>query len=175
MFLSVWDADQAAEISYGFSLDLRLVKLVPVYYCFYIKNEFLNCTMWPVGTMEHLVLLVVSCCTKCEDTWSGKCLGWMYLLFVLWPEECLSGEGWDRSLKSSVDHFLVLYSNVPRLRLVSINVTDPGCLERKSPIMKRAALCWIFLIFLCPMSDPDGMYLGTNSKTVYWTSAYISS
>ena len=35
MLLSVWVADQAAEISYGFSLDLWLVKLVPVnYYLF---------------------------------------------------------------------------------------------------------------------------------------------
>ena len=37
MLLSVWAPDQAAEISYGFSLDLRLVKLVPVNYCFYKK------------------------------------------------------------------------------------------------------------------------------------------
>ena len=37
MLLSVWAADQAAEISYGFSLDLRLIKLVPVNYCFYKK------------------------------------------------------------------------------------------------------------------------------------------
>ena len=30
-----------------------------------------------VGIIEHLVLLVVSCWTKFEDTWSGKCLGLM--------------------------------------------------------------------------------------------------
>jgi len=36
-------------------------------------NEFLNCSMWAVGTMKYLVLLVVSC-TTFEDTWSGKCL-----------------------------------------------------------------------------------------------------
>ena len=35
MLLNVLAADQAAEISYGFSLDLRLDKLVPVNYCFY--------------------------------------------------------------------------------------------------------------------------------------------
>ena len=34
MLLSVSAADQAAEILYAFSLDLRLVKLVPVNYCF---------------------------------------------------------------------------------------------------------------------------------------------
>ena len=46
---------------------------------------------------------VVGCWTKCEDTWSGKCLGRMCLLFVfLGPEECFSGECWDRSLNSSV-------------------------------------------------------------------------
>ena len=33
--------------------------------------------------MKHMVLLVVSCCTKFEDTWSGKCLGWMNLLFIV--------------------------------------------------------------------------------------------
>ena len=32
-----------------------------------------------VGTIEHLVLLVVSCWTKFADTWSGKCLGLMCL------------------------------------------------------------------------------------------------
>ena len=63
-----------AEISYGFSLNLRLVKLVPVNYCFY-KKEFLNCSVWAVGTMKHLVLVVVSCCTKVDDIWLGKCLG----------------------------------------------------------------------------------------------------
>ena len=30
-----------------------------------------------VGIIEHLVLLVVSCWTTFEDTWSGKCLGLM--------------------------------------------------------------------------------------------------
>ena len=42
---------------------------------FYTRNEFLNCSLWAVGTMKHLVLLVVSCWTNFEDTWSGKCLG----------------------------------------------------------------------------------------------------
>ena len=32
------------------------------------KKEFLNCSVWAVGTMKRLVLLVVSCCTKFEDT-----------------------------------------------------------------------------------------------------------
>ena len=32
-----------------------------------------------VGTIEYLVLLVVSCWTKFADTWSGKCLGLMCL------------------------------------------------------------------------------------------------
>ena len=41
----------------------------------FTKNEFLNCSVWAVGTVKHLVLLVVSCCTKFEDSWSGKCLG----------------------------------------------------------------------------------------------------
>ena len=37
MLSSVWATDQVTEISYGFNLDLRLVKLVPVNYCFYQK------------------------------------------------------------------------------------------------------------------------------------------
>ena len=41
----------------------------------FTKNEFLNCSVLAVGTMTHLVLLVVSCWTKFEDTWYGKCLG----------------------------------------------------------------------------------------------------
>ena len=48
----------------------------------FTKNEFLNCSVWAVGTIKHLVLLVISCWTKFEDTWSGKCLGLMYLLFL---------------------------------------------------------------------------------------------
>ena len=71
----------------------------------FTKNEFLNCSVWAVGTIKHLVLLVVSCWTTFEDTWSGKCLGLMCLLFVLGPEECFSGEGWDRSSNSSVHTF----------------------------------------------------------------------
>ena len=50
----------------------------------------------------------------------------------LGPEECFSGEGWDRSLNSSV-HSLSshrLCSNMSRSRLVSMVVTHPGCLER---------------------------------------------
>ena len=41
MLVTIWAADQAAEISYGFSLDLRLVKLVPVNYCFYNNNKLI--------------------------------------------------------------------------------------------------------------------------------------
>ena len=33
---------------------------------FFTKNEFLNCSVWAVGTVKHLVLLVVSC-------WSQLC------------------------------------------------------------------------------------------------------
>ena len=44
MLLGVWAANQATEISYGFSLDLQLVKLVPVNYCFYTK-QIVQCTM----------------------------------------------------------------------------------------------------------------------------------
>ena len=40
----------------------------------FTKNEFLNCSVWAVGTMKTLELLVASC-TKFENTWSGKCLG----------------------------------------------------------------------------------------------------
>ena len=35
MLLSVVAANWATEISYGFSLDLQLIKLVPINYCFY--------------------------------------------------------------------------------------------------------------------------------------------
>ena len=53
MLLSVWATDQAAEITYGFTLELRLVLLVPVNYCFY-KKEFLNCSFAPkLPTMEN--------------------------------------------------------------------------------------------------------------------------
>ena len=44
MLLGVSAADQAAEISHGFSLDLRLVKFIQVNYCFYKK--FLNYSMF---------------------------------------------------------------------------------------------------------------------------------
>ena len=51
------------------------------------------------------------------------------------PEECFSGEGWDRSLNSSVHKFYsLLWSrrllSVLRLRLMSMVVTDPGCLQQ---------------------------------------------
>ena len=46
------------------------------------QNEFLNCSVCAVGTMKHLVLLVVSCRKINEDTWSGKCSGCMNISFV---------------------------------------------------------------------------------------------
>ena len=81
------------------------------------------------------MLLVVSCWTKFEDTWSGKYLGLMCLLFVFWGRKNVSVE------RAGIDPLTVLYmnfslwsrrllSNVSRLRLVSMVVTDPGCLER---------------------------------------------
>ena len=86
--------------------------------------------MWAVGTIKHLVLLVVSCWTKFEDTWSGKCLGLMCLLFVFWGRKNVSVG------RAGIDPLTVLYincslwsrrllSNVSRLRLVSMVVTDP--------------------------------------------------
>ena len=74
MLLSVWTADQAAEISYGLSLDLQLVKLIPVNYCFYTHKQI---KLFSVGCRDYETSGVVGCsyCTKFEDTWSGKCLG----------------------------------------------------------------------------------------------------
>ena len=88
-----------------------------------------------MGTIKHLVLLVVSCWTKFEDTWSGKCLGLMCLLFVFCGRKNVSVG------RVGIDTLTVLYMNfslwsrrllynVSRLRLVSMVVTDPGCLER---------------------------------------------
>ena len=87
-----------------------------------------------MGTIKHLVLLVVSCWTTFEDTWSGKCLGLMCLLFVFWGRKNVSVG------RAGIDPLTVLYinvclwsrrllSNVSKLRLVSMVVTDPGCLE----------------------------------------------
>ena len=101
----------------------------------FTKNEFLNCSVWAVGTIKYLVLLVVSCWTKFEDTWSRKCLGLMCLLFVFWGRKNVSV--W----RAGIDPLTVMYincslwshrllSNVSRLRLVSMVVTDPGCLEQ---------------------------------------------
>ena len=56
--------------------------------------------------------------------------------FFFWGGgECFSGEGWDRSLKTvRYIKFSLwwrrLLSNVSKLRLVSMVVTDPVCLER---------------------------------------------
>ena len=107
MLLSVWAADQATEISYGFSQDLlRLVKLVPVSYCFYKKWIRKLFSVWAVGTIKHLVLLVVNCWTKFEDTWSGKCLGLMCLLFVFWGRKNVSVG------RAGIDPLTVRYINV---------------------------------------------------------------
>ena len=124
---------KATEISYSLSLDLRLVKLVPVGYCFYPKIEFLNCSVWAVGTIKHLVLFVVSCWTKFDDT--KKCLGLMCLLFVFWGRKNVSvGRAGIDPLTVRYIYFCLwsrrLLSNVSRLKLVSMVVTDPGCLER---------------------------------------------
>ena len=52
----------------------------------------------------------------------------------LGPEECFSGESWMDPLTVLNMNFSLwsrrLLSNVSRLRLVSMVVTDPGCLER---------------------------------------------
>ena len=77
MLLRVWVADQAAEISYGFSLDLRLFKLVPVNYCFYTKWMLI---LFSVGCGHYDTSGIGGCWTTFEDTWSGKCLGWMCLV-----------------------------------------------------------------------------------------------
>ena len=103
-----------AQISYGFSLDLRLVKLVPVNYCFFnTKTEFLHCSLW---TIKHLMLLVVSCCRKFEGTWSGKCLGRMCLLLVglfVWLFVCLfvSGRKNVSVGRAAIDPLTVWYIN----------------------------------------------------------------
>ena len=58
MLFSVRAADQAAEISYGFSLDLRLAKLVPVKYCFYQKRIL---KLFSVGCKYYETSDVVGC------------------------------------------------------------------------------------------------------------------
>ena len=58
MLLSVWAADQAAEISYGFSLDLWLGWLVPVNYCFYQK---IILKLFSVGCRYYETSCVVGC------------------------------------------------------------------------------------------------------------------
>ena len=65
----------------------------------------------------------------------GKCLGLMCLLFVFWGRKNFSVG------RAGIDPLTVLYinfilwsrrllSNVSRLRLVSMVVTDPRCLEQ---------------------------------------------
>ena len=57
----------------------------------------------------------------------------VFFFFRLGPEECFSGEGWDPLTVLYVHCSLwscCLLSNVSRLRLVSMVMTDPGCLER---------------------------------------------
>ena len=58
MLLSVWAADQAAEISCGLTLDLQLVKLVLVNYCFY-KIWILK--LFSVGCRYYETSGVVGC------------------------------------------------------------------------------------------------------------------
>ena len=72
---------------------------------------------------------VVGCWTKFEDTWSGKCL--MCLLFLFWGRKNVSvgRAGIDQYINFSLWSRRLL-SNVSRLRLVSMVVTDPVCLER---------------------------------------------
>ena len=101
----------------------------------FTKNEFLNCSVWAVGTIKHLVLLVASCLKKFEDTWSGKCLGLVCLLFVFWGRKNVSvGRAGIDPLTVRYINFSLwsrrLLSNVSRLRLVSMVVTDLGCLEQ---------------------------------------------
>ena len=52
-------------------------------YIVFTNNEFLNCSVWAVGTTKHLVVLVVSFCTKFEDTWSGKVNNMTLMLSVV--------------------------------------------------------------------------------------------
>ena len=73
---------------------------------FFQKNEFVNCSVWAVGTIKHLVLLVVSYWTKFEDTWSRKCLGLMCLLFVFWGRKNVSVG------RAGIDPLTVRYINV---------------------------------------------------------------
>ena len=70
------------------------------------KMNSYNCSVWAVGTMTHLVLLVVSCWTKFEDALSGKCLGWMCLLFVFWGRKNVSAG------RAVIDPLTVRYINV---------------------------------------------------------------
>ena len=58
MLLSVCAADQAAENCYGFSLDLRLVKLVLVNYCFY---KIFILKLFSVGCRYYDTSGVVGC------------------------------------------------------------------------------------------------------------------
>ena len=62
----------------------------------FTNNEFSNCSVWAVGTMKHLVLLVVR---------NWRILGLNVAFFLGGPEECFCGEGWDRSLNSLVHTF----------------------------------------------------------------------
>ena len=102
---------------------------------FYTKNEFLNCSVWAVGTMKHLVLLVFSCWDKIEGymVWEVPRLN----VSFFWGggrKNVLVGRAGIDPLTVRYINFSLwsrrLYSNVSRLRLVSMVVTDPGCLER---------------------------------------------
>ena len=116
----------------------------------FTKNEFLNCSVWAVGTIKHLVLLVVSCWTKFEDTWSGKCLGLMCLLFVFWGRKNVSvgRAGMDPLTVLNMNFSLWsrrLLSNVSRLRLVSMVVTKPWV--SRAVVSSDEASCTVLDLF----------------------------
>ena len=71
--------------------------------------------MWVVGTMKHLV-------------WEMLRLNVPFVCFWGRKNVSLGRPGID-SLTVRYKHF-TLFSNVWRLRLVSMIMTDPGCLER---------------------------------------------
>ena len=60
MLLSVWVTDQAADTSYGFSLDLRLVMLVPVNYWFFFYKKIIL-KLFSVGCRHYEISGVIGC------------------------------------------------------------------------------------------------------------------
>ena len=87
--------------------------------------------MWAVGTIKHLVLLVVG---KNLRIHGGEVfrLNVSFVCF-LGPEESFSGEGWDRSSDSSVHINFSLWSrrllsNVSRLRIECVVIPNSAVL-----------------------------------------------